>query len=264
MPLRVYTARVSYGGPDRLDITRKSATPEGLIFAPSIEFLKKRNNHVKHNVYIAEMRVSYTNNPAGWAALLARDEVTLCCSCVDPANCHRVTLAQYILTKLGAQYLGERPKPEPRTKKTREPLPPTDGPANTEEAMDLLERTREYLIECGKVFAVRIALQKGSVHSCEMRQEMVDAGILAGYTGKDFWVGAVFTSLKNACVLRATGERHVYSDASRNTHNATPLVWKLISGADTSAWTDLPPRPEWFGREDEFERAQEARDGELH
>ena len=28
--LKVYTARISYGGSDRLDITRKSAGPDGL------------------------------------------------------------------------------------------------------------------------------------------------------------------------------------------------------------------------------------------
>ena len=35
MTLRVHTARVSYGGADRLDITRKSAPPEGIAFVPS-------------------------------------------------------------------------------------------------------------------------------------------------------------------------------------------------------------------------------------
>lgn len=38
--LRVHTARISYGGPDRLDITRKSGTGLGLVFAPSWDLLK--------------------------------------------------------------------------------------------------------------------------------------------------------------------------------------------------------------------------------
>ena len=40
MTLRVHTARVSYGGADRLDITRKSAPPEGIAFAPSWAILR--------------------------------------------------------------------------------------------------------------------------------------------------------------------------------------------------------------------------------
>lgn len=40
MSLRVHTARVSYGGADRLDITRKSAPPEGIAFAPSWAILR--------------------------------------------------------------------------------------------------------------------------------------------------------------------------------------------------------------------------------
>lgn len=39
MTLAVHTARISYSGPDRLDVTRKSAGPEGLPFAPSWQIL---------------------------------------------------------------------------------------------------------------------------------------------------------------------------------------------------------------------------------
>lgn len=39
MTLTVYTARVSYGGDDRLDITRKSAGADGISFAPSWDIL---------------------------------------------------------------------------------------------------------------------------------------------------------------------------------------------------------------------------------
>lgn len=35
MTLHVHTARVSYAGADRLDVTRKSAGPDGIAFAPS-------------------------------------------------------------------------------------------------------------------------------------------------------------------------------------------------------------------------------------
>lgn len=37
--LRVWTARISYAGPDRLDITRKSGSGLGLVFAPSWDIL---------------------------------------------------------------------------------------------------------------------------------------------------------------------------------------------------------------------------------
>ena len=40
MSLRVHTARVSYGGADRLDVTRKSATADGIAFAPSWAILR--------------------------------------------------------------------------------------------------------------------------------------------------------------------------------------------------------------------------------
>ncbi len=38
-PLRVWTARVSYRGADRLDVTRKSTDPIGIVFAPSESIL---------------------------------------------------------------------------------------------------------------------------------------------------------------------------------------------------------------------------------
>lgn len=40
MTVRVHSARVSYNGADRLDITRASATGHGLAFAPSWRILR--------------------------------------------------------------------------------------------------------------------------------------------------------------------------------------------------------------------------------
>ena len=40
MTLTVHTARVSYDGADRLDVTRKSAGPDGIAFAPSWAILR--------------------------------------------------------------------------------------------------------------------------------------------------------------------------------------------------------------------------------
>lgn len=121
MATRVHTARVAYGGADRLDITRKSAWPDGLPFAPSWSILGpilrlRRSDDpfaVEHAWpkyvadYTAEMRASYRENRPAWDALLARGEVTLVCYCTYPTRCHRTVLAE-ILAKLGADVRGER------------------------------------------------------------------------------------------------------------------------------------------------------------
>lgn len=131
MTLQVYTARISYRGTDRLDVTRKSAGPDGLPFAPSWDILRpmialRRGADQDAELrawpqyvvaYTAEMRSSYQRNRPTWDVLLARTEVTLVCYCSDPEHCHRTVLAG-ILGKLGAEVHGERP--EPRDAKLRE------------------------------------------------------------------------------------------------------------------------------------------------
>jgi hypothetical protein len=131
--LRVYTARVTYAGPDRLDVT-KSAGPDGLPFAPSGRILwpliAARKLHGAAAVeaawpsyvekYTAEMRASYREQRLAWDALLARAEVTLVCYCTDPAHCHRKLLAE-ILGKLGATYEGERPIAAPTRRGPKSP-----------------------------------------------------------------------------------------------------------------------------------------------
>lgn len=121
MTLRVHTARISYLGPDRLDVTRRSAGDDGIAVAPSGRILWPMKqlewNHGLAAVasawpryvadYTAEMRTSYRENRAAWDALLARDEVTLVCYCASPDYCHRTVLAE-ILAKLGAGVVGER------------------------------------------------------------------------------------------------------------------------------------------------------------
>ena len=123
MTILIHTARVTYTGPDRLDVTRKSGDP---TFAPSwrilgpmltlrrqadIGYMPSRFAHAWPQYvfdYTAEMRTSYCEHRAAWDALLARDEVTLLCYCTDPMHCHRTVLAE-ILGKLGATVRGERP-----------------------------------------------------------------------------------------------------------------------------------------------------------
>jgi uncharacterized protein YeaO (DUF488 family) len=132
--LTVHTARVSYDGADRLDVTRKSAGPDGIVFAPSwailgpalkarevAEWLLKASLWEREAAariereaweayvpaYLAEMRESWRANRHAWHALLARESVTLVCYCTDPERCHRTLLAG-ILAKLGATVAGER------------------------------------------------------------------------------------------------------------------------------------------------------------
>jgi hypothetical protein len=117
--LIVHTARVTYSGPDRLDITRKSSGRDGIAFAPSWGLLRpvlearRRGESIEPlwPTYIAgyrrEMRAGFTLCPDDWRALLARDRVTLVCYCTDPTRCHRTLLAGF-LGKLGADVRGER------------------------------------------------------------------------------------------------------------------------------------------------------------
>jgi len=117
--VKVYTARMVYARADRLDVTRKSAGVEGLVFAPSWAILRpmlalRRDSHVSKadwrayvDAYTQEMRDSFRGQRARWDAVLSRDEVTLVCYCKDPARCHRTVLAK-LFGKLGAIVGGER------------------------------------------------------------------------------------------------------------------------------------------------------------
>jgi uncharacterized protein YeaO (DUF488 family) len=125
MPLQIYTARISYSGPDRLDVTRAG----GSIFGPSWDLLDAgRSGEIEWvtyvEIYMRQMRWCWQpgDNPADerrraevrqrWLELLRRDRVVLCCYCVNPKRCHRTVLAG-LLVKAGehvgmpAEYLGE-------------------------------------------------------------------------------------------------------------------------------------------------------------
>lgn len=114
--LRVYTAQIGrYHGADAVDITIKSALPEGRPFAPDRwdMVVGVKRGHVSQAAYRAYyrrlMRESYRQHREAWAGLLARDEVTLLCYCAPTASfCHRRILAHEILPALGARYCGER------------------------------------------------------------------------------------------------------------------------------------------------------------
>lgn len=116
----VYSARLSYGGPDRLDVTRASAT-EGLFLAPSWAILRPALEafRVLHGPalerawldyverYTAEMRASYRKHRDAWHDLTQRERVVLVCFCTDPKRCHRAILREHLLPALGAVDAGE-------------------------------------------------------------------------------------------------------------------------------------------------------------
>jgi uncharacterized protein YeaO (DUF488 family) len=110
--LDVWTARVSYGGPDRLDVTRTAESP----FAPSWDLLQSAKKwHMENEQaweryrrrYTREMRHSWKFNRADWDNLLYREQllgrgrVVLCCYCVDPKRCHRTILAGLLVAAGG-------------------------------------------------------------------------------------------------------------------------------------------------------------------
>jgi len=120
--LAVFTSRLAYQGPDRLDVSRYGNHRDGVAFAPSLELLHgfKSFKHT-HRLgtaavraafagyaerYRAEMALSRRTHAAAWDALLARERVVLCCYCFAPQLCHRGVLAD-LLVALGATYEGE-------------------------------------------------------------------------------------------------------------------------------------------------------------
>lgn len=131
MPLLVRTARITYDGPDRLDITWKSSTGMGRAFAPSWGILepalrarrqaerqaakgerKQAEQLIEESwqryvvSYRAQMHESYRCRREDWERLLRQHTVVLVCYCTDTVHCHRTLLAGY-LGKLGATVAGE-------------------------------------------------------------------------------------------------------------------------------------------------------------
>lgn len=132
MALKVWTSTLWRRGQCWLDISRAGKDLFGVVFAPSwdlVNFAMAARNRAKQIVtsdpamattvedimwceysgrYIEEMRSSYRAHRRQWDRLLSQETVTLCCYCAPGSNCHRILLADGILTKLGAEYFGER------------------------------------------------------------------------------------------------------------------------------------------------------------
>jgi uncharacterized protein YeaO (DUF488 family) len=116
--LIVCTARITYQGSDRIDVTRKGCSLCGFFMAPSWKILapvlqarkqgsleSEWSRYVED--YIEEMRLSQKRHPLAWADLLRREQVTLVCYCSNPLRCHRWILRTKILPALGAVDGGE-------------------------------------------------------------------------------------------------------------------------------------------------------------
>ncbi|MDD3653985.1 MAG: hypothetical protein PHO01_07355 [Desulfotomaculaceae bacterium] len=106
--LKVYTSIYRYNGPNRLDITVKTGDR---IFAPTWKMVMqskagKLSQQEYAAMYYSLMRDSYVKNKQRWVEVLNMDQVVLVCFCPKETFCHRLLLAD-ILTKLGAEYLGE-------------------------------------------------------------------------------------------------------------------------------------------------------------
>lgn len=127
-PLRFYTARVSYGGPNRLDVSRKGAdrhaqahggdpglggpfAPSWALLGPALKAREAAGGMIPAaawRAYVEAYGEEMSRVSAGdWSNLLTLSLATLVCYCGDPARCHRTVLAE-LLVRRGAEYLGER------------------------------------------------------------------------------------------------------------------------------------------------------------
>lgn len=118
MSLIVRTARITYSGSDRIDVTRKGCTPDGWFMAPSWKILapvlRARSSQTLEQMwgeyvenYKREMEESRRLYPLMWRELLSLTGATLVCYCTNPLRCHRWILRTQILPELGAVDGGE-------------------------------------------------------------------------------------------------------------------------------------------------------------
>lgn len=112
--LTIHTSRINYTGPGRLDITVKSATEQGRIFAPTWELVgghkhfhnpedARWQNHppLSNEQYTGQyynlIRNRYRQNPKPFIELTQSDLIVLCCYCAKGAFCHRHFAADILL-----------------------------------------------------------------------------------------------------------------------------------------------------------------------
>ena len=95
-------------------------------------------------------------------------------------------------------------------------------------------------IAWGCHIAVQIAKRTLTAHSRMVRAEMDRRALVSDVSGPEFWMGAVFKTLKDAGILKETGQRFKYSDSSRGIHEREVKIWALVENADTTKYDKAP------------------------
>ena len=133
-PVRIYTARIDYTGPARIDVTRRGGSPFGPNWATLAPVLKIRAERAAlekmravtlaevdaksarrieletqfdaawqdySEKYLDEMRLVWRTNRAAWQALShearKQSHLVLVCYCTDSTRCHRTVLASLLV-----------------------------------------------------------------------------------------------------------------------------------------------------------------------
>lgn len=116
----------------------------------------------------------------------------------------------------------------------------TDPHSGSRVALAKLASDHPHEIAWGCHIAVQIAKRSLTVHSRMVREEMERRGLVSNVSGPEFWMGAVFKTLKSAGILKETGQRFKYSDASRGIHEREVKIWALVEFADTEKYDTAP------------------------
>ncbi len=90
------------------------------------------------------------------------------------------------------------------------------------EAKELLEEKRGLLISWGRYILFQLLKKNGSAHSQEVISVLKDMGILDGYKGKNFWIGAVFSD------GRLLKTKRTVTHSEGGSHERTNPIWELL------------------------------------
>lgn len=112
--MNIYTARVGYMGADALDITAKSASPDGKVFAPPWGLLRRYLPKFSGRPLTAETFAEYeqeylailATRRIAWPHYLSQPSITLLCYCPTPVFCHR-GIVRRLFEERGAVHGGE-------------------------------------------------------------------------------------------------------------------------------------------------------------